>query len=133
MAKTWQEKYDNGREPVVKTLEKSWLGNPAGSKMLISTPTEISEIINKIPVGKTKTVNEIKKDLAKKHRADFTCPLTTGIFLKIIAELNFEKLQNGEKDITPFWRVIDPTSKLAQKLSFGADFVAQQRDKENSI
>jgi hypothetical protein len=34
------------------------------------------------------------------------------------------------KSITPFWRVIEPNSTLAKKLSFGQDFLIAQRKKE---
>lgn len=46
----------------------------------------------------------MRKDLASKNRTDYTCPVTTGLFLRIVAEANFEKYQkaNSLKDITPF-------------------------------
>jgi len=51
--------------------------------------------------------------------------VTTGIFLIIVAEANFEKLQQGQtiSSITPFWRVIEPNSILAKKLTFGQEFL----------
>ena len=67
------------------------------------------------------------------HNADYTCPVTTGIFLRIVAEANYEKWQQGKalEEITPFWRVIEPNSALAKKLTFGQDFLLKQIDKEN--
>jgi len=49
-----------------------------------------------------------------------------------VAEANYEKLQQGKcfDEITPFWRVIEPNSVLAKKLTFGQDFLVQQVDKE---
>jgi hypothetical protein len=54
---------------------------------------------------------------ALEHDADYTCPVTAGIFLRIVAEANFEKLQQGKslEDITPFWRVVEPNSTLSKK------------------
>ena len=68
-------------------------------------------------------------DLARVHGADRTCPLTTGIFLRIVAEAAWEELQAGADPgaITPFWRVIAPDSSLARKLACGTDFIAGMR------
>jgi hypothetical protein len=51
-----------------------------------------------------------------------------------VAEANYEKLQQGEclEEITPFWRVIEPNSALAKKLTFGQEFLHQQVDKERA-
>ncbi|MCC5928875.1 MAG: hypothetical protein JJU28_06490 [Cyclobacteriaceae bacterium] len=66
------------------------------------------------------------------HGADYTCPVTTGIFLRIVAEAAYEELQNGknQEEIIPFWRVIDPKSALAKKLSFGQELLLEMREKE---
>jgi hypothetical protein len=74
----------------------------------------------------------MRKDLAIENRADYTCPVTTGIFLRIVAEANFEKFiqANSLKGITPFWRVVEPNSTLSKKLSFGQDFIIYQRKAE---
>jgi hypothetical protein len=130
MAKSWDEKYNNGKKPAVKVLDKPWAGYDKGAKMLISTPQEIDEYIKQIPYGVNVRPEKIREDLAKKHMADFTCPLTTGIFLKIIAEKYFKELAEDQDNITPFWRVIDPSSNLAYRLSFGSEFIAQMRAKE---
>jgi hypothetical protein len=49
-----------------------------------------------------------------------------------VAEANYEKLQKGYRieEITPFWRVIEPNSALAKKLTFGQEFLLQQIEKE---
>jgi len=49
-----------------------------------------------------------------------------------VAEANYEKLQQGNliEEITPFWRVIEPNSTLAKKLTFGQEFLLKQIDKE---
>lgn len=130
MAKTWLEKFNNGKPPQLITIDKPWLGFKKGSKMLISNPAEIDAYINKIPAGKTVTVEKLRKDLASQYKADFTCPLTTGIFLRIVAEKSLEEINAGQKNTSPFWRVVDPDSKLANKLSFGSDFISQMREKE---
>ena len=97
--------------------------------MLISSPTEIAAYLRTVPSGATRTPAELRTDLARVHGADRTCPLTTGIFLRIVAEAAWEELQAGADPgaITPFWRVIAPDSSLARKLACGTDFIAGMR------
>jgi len=34
----------------------------------------------------------------------------------------------GDKKITPFWRVVDSSSKLARKLACGIDYIIQRQE-----
>jgi hypothetical protein len=132
MPKSWQQKFDNGRSPVLESADKDWAGIPAGEKFLISTPAEIDAYIKKIPDGKAVSFATLKKDISLEHGTPYMCPLTAGIFTRIVAERAFEQLQNGlpEKDVTPFWRVIDLKMPLAKKLSFGTEFIREKRSAE---
>lgn len=129
--KSWSEKMQGAKAPQTKRLEKSGAGMSAGSLMLISTPQEIEAFINQIPHGQSISVAQMRDALAKRHKADCTCPLTTGIFLRIVAEAAFEQLNTApSKKITPFWRVIDANSSSAKKLSFDSSFIQQRRSAE---
>ena len=132
MKKTWLDKLNETKEPKIKRIDIDFADIPAGSNMLIATPKIIDNYIQEIGVGKRIDTKTLRKDLALAHNADYTCPVTTGIFLRIVAEANYEKLQQGKhvKEITPFWRVIEPKSVLAKKLTFGQDFLLQQIEKE---
>lgn len=100
--------------------------------MLIPTPKVVDAYIRQVPKGKHVDVATIRKDLAAEYHAETTCPLTTGIFLRISAETAFEEYQKGVplNRITPFWRVIDAKSQTAKKLTFGTEFIIQQRKSE---
>jgi hypothetical protein len=130
--KTWLQKFNIDRRPVVEITDKAFAGIPAGSKMLIATPKVVDEYIRQIPKGHHTLLQQMRKDLAAEFNADFTCPITAGIFLRIASELAYELYSNGTplKKITPFWRMIDRKAPLAKKLSFGYEFVADQRKKE---
>lgn len=130
--KTWQEKLHNGKSAQVKPLEKAFAGMPVGSLMYISTPSIIEGFIRQIPAGKSLQVAQLRDQLAKQNQAEFTCPLSTGIFLRIVAEAAYEALQAGTREdaITPFWRVIEPSSKLALKLTFDPAFIELKRRQE---
>jgi hypothetical protein len=130
--KTWLEKFRDSKEPQIKQIDKPFANNPAGSTMLIPSPQLIDQYLAHIDFGKRVDVKTLRMDLAIEQGADFTCPLTTGIFLRIVAEANFENWQQGKKieEITPFWRAIEPNSPLAKKLSFGQVFLMEQIEKE---
>lgn len=126
--KTWTDKLNEAKEPKTKHIDMDFADIPAGSTMFIATPQLIDAYVREIGAGKRVNIKTLRKDLALEHKADYTCPVTTGIFLRIVAEANYEQLQQGKsvKDITPFWRVIEPDSPLAKKLSFGQDFLKKQ-------
>lgn len=132
--KTWQEKLHDGRKPQVEKAVKDFAGIRAGQTMLIPTPELIDDYIRQIPKGKTVDTPTIRKDLAIANNAEATCPLTTGIFLRIVAEAAYEDYQSGKpmSKITPFWRVIDEGSPTAKKLTFGTQFIKEQRAREDS-
>ena len=132
MAKSWQQKFDTKRKPEIVTFHKAYAGIPAGEKFLISTPQAIDQYLAAIPAGKSVDFQTMKKDLALDQGVQYICPLTTGIFTRIVAELAFEKFSQGAtiQSVTPFWRLIHPGMPLAKKLSFGPTFIENQRRAE---
>ncbi len=130
--KTWQEKLNAEVQPHIEKTTKDFAGIKAGQIMLIPTPKLVDAYVRQIPKGKKITTETLRKDLAAEYHAEATCPLTTGIFLRIVAEAAHEEFANGKslKTITPFWRVIDVNSATAKKLSFGTAFLQQQQTAE---
>ncbi len=130
--KSWLDKLNEHKEPKIKRIDIDFADIPSGSNMLIATPKIIDQYIQEIGVGKCINIKTLRKDLAIQHNADYTCPVTTGIFLRIVAEANYEKFQQGKRieEITPFWRAIEPNSVLAKKLTCRQDFILQQIEKE---
>lgn len=126
--KSWQEKFATKTSPEIVITSKDFGGIPAGSRMLIATPKIIEDYIRELPPGKICDIRTMRDDLAATHHADVTCPLTTGIFMRIVAEANHDKLMHGTPigSIAPFWRAIDPGSPLARKLTFGREFLIEQ-------
>lgn len=92
--------------------------------MLIAAPIEYDEVMKKVPQGKVITSDQIRAYLAKKHKADFTCQLTAGIFINIAANASQEREALGSKDITPYWRTLKKSGELNEKYPGGID---QQR------
>ena len=130
--KGWHEKLHIERQPQIEKSDKDFAGIKAGQMMLIPTPMLVDAYIRQIPKGTQVDIATLRKDLASEYHAEVTCPLTTGIFVRIAAEAAYEEYGQGKplSKITPFWRVIDERSPTAKKLSFGIDFLKEQRKKE---
>lgn len=130
--KSWAEKMNPNAQHKVEKADKTFAGIPEGSQMLIATPIIVDEYVKSIPEGSEGSLQQMRKDLAAEYNAEYTCPVTSGIFLRIVAENAYEQLQQGKSvdEITPFWRIIDLKSPTAIKLTFGTDFLIEQRKKE---
>jgi hypothetical protein len=76
------------------------------------------------------TINEIRKILAKKHKAQFGCPITTGIFSWIAAHAAAEAEAEGKKRITPYWRTLKTGGELNPKYPGGIDNMKHRLEAE---
>ncbi|VTS05097.1 hypothetical protein [Tuwongella immobilis] len=133
--KTWNEKLLSAKSPKCETLAKPFAGIPAGARLFIASPKLIQTHIAHIPYGETQAITHMRATFAKAHDADATCPTSTSIFLRIVAEAALEDLAAGAQidEITPFWRLISPQCPIAKKLSCGPEWIAQQRQLEHDI
>jgi alkylated DNA nucleotide flippase Atl1 len=117
--KTWREKLERIREakivPVPARMQKRW----GTGKMLIPRGVDVDSAVRDVPPGQLITVREIRARLAREHGADVTCPLVTGICLRIMAELAMEQERAGALRITPFWRVVRDDGELLEKMPGG--------------
>jgi len=87
--------------------------------MVIPAPIEVDEIMRQVPKGKLTTINEIRTSLARKHRVNIACPITTGIFAWIAAHAAEEAAAAGEKKLTPYWRTLKSGGQLNEKYPGG--------------
>lgn len=93
MPKTWLEKFNAAQTHQVKPAPVDIAGMKKGEIMLIPTPKIIDAFIAKIPRGQSMDVKALRAKLAKKYRAEVTCPITTGFHLRAVAEVALEKLR----------------------------------------
>jgi alkylated DNA nucleotide flippase Atl1 len=93
--------------------------------MLIPTPKLVDAIVRQVRKGRLVTVGEIRRKLAADFSADVTCPLTTGIFIRIVAEASEEDRANGRKRVAPYWRVIKDDGSLNPKFPGGEQLQAR--------
>lgn len=134
MAMTTQQKFERPAAPKLSRLEKGFAGIPEGSLLYISTPRELDEQVRAVPAGAVTTVTDLRAQLADSNAADATCPVTTAIFLRVVAERALEQLHDGApiEEVAPFWRVIDPGSPLARRIPGAPEFIAEQRRAEGA-
>ena len=135
MQKSWIRKRDCEKTFKIKTIDKKFADIPKGSRMLIASPPIIDEYVKSIVYGEFVEPVKMRDDLAKDYQADKTCPVTTGIFLRIISESSYEEYEAGNDldTITPFWRIVNLHSKLAGKLVCGIDFIVERQIQENIV
>lgn len=100
-----------------KSIEKY-----GGDRMYFAPPIDYDKIMKKIPQGKLTTVGEIRSYLARTSGADFTEPITAGIFVSIAAWASFQRKKNE----TPYWRTLKAGGELNPKYPGG---VEAQREK----
>jgi hypothetical protein len=129
---TWAEKLDSSRPHEVKPAPISIAGMKAGQIMLVPSAKIVDAFIRTIPKGASIDVPTLRKRLARKYKAEVTCPITTGFHLKTVAEAAFEALGNGAKltDVAPIWRVLDENSPTTKRLSCGPAFITKHRTRE---
>ena len=125
----WRARYAKAKAPHVVMLHADFAGVKAGQTMLISSPEEIGRYAAAIPRGETRTIARMRADLARRAGAAAMCPVTTAIFLRVVAECSLRDLEDGQPldAVAPFWRVIDPADTVAGKLSCGRDHILHLR------
>lgn len=104
-----------------KSIEKY-----GGNKMYFAPPIEYDKIIRRVPHGRLITVGKIREYLAKQSGADFTEPITAGIFVSIAAWASYQR----ENDKIPYWRVLKAGGELNAKYPGGIEAQKELLEKE---
>lgn len=95
-----------------KTIEKY-----GGEKMYFAPPIDYDKVMRLVPFGKLITVGEIREYFAKQNGADFTEPITAGIFVSIAAWASFQRTE----DKIPYWRTLKANGELNAKYPGGIE------------
>ena len=87
--------YDSKDMPKFQTItdEKSIEKN-GGDRMYFAPPIDYDRIMKRVPYGKVITVGEIRDYFAKQNGADFTEPITAGIFVSIAAWASYQRSED---------------------------------------
>jgi hypothetical protein len=129
--KTWAEKM-KAKPPHHVFLDKDFAGIPKGSKLHISSPVEVAEELKNIPSGSIISIQAFRRRLAEKNNCDATCPVSTSLFLRIVAEHTWDEFSRtgSTKELAPFWRVVESSSPMAKKLNFDSAWIDLQQELE---
>ena len=115
--------HDNKDMPRFQTItDKASIEKYGGTRMYFAPPIDYDRIMKMIPFGKVITVGKIREHFARKSGADFTEPITAGVFVSIAAWASHQRTD----DKTPFWRTLKANGELNEKYPGG---VAAQKEK----
>jgi hypothetical protein len=101
--------------------------------MLIPSQEMVAARIAEVPTGETSDLISVRKALAARYGADACCPVTTQRHVVRIAEHAAAAIAAGNvppDEITPFWRVVDPSRPMARRLAGGPALIAARRKAE---
>jgi len=122
------------REKNIKkvVMDKAWAGMRPGQTMLVATPLMVDAYVRDIPYGETKTIPEMREDLAAREACDGTCPMSSSIFVRMVAEAALEDIADGRavSEVSPFWRLITSQDKISKKLAIDSAWIDEQRTLE---
>jgi hypothetical protein len=128
--KSWREKLEKEQEPKIVKIPPKMRKRFGTGKMLIPRPLDVDALIRKVRKGKLVTQDAIRKRLANDFKVNVTCPITTGIFVRIAAEAAEEDWRAGKKLITPYWRALKADGRLNEKFPGGVKAQAKRLRKE---
>lgn len=100
-----------------------------GNKMYFAPPIAYDEVMRQIPYGKVITTGKIREYFATKNNADFTEPITAGIFISIAAWASSQRAN----DKIPYWRTLKADGELNEKYPGGILAQKQQLEQEGHI
>lgn len=95
-----------------KSIEKY-----GGDRMYFAPPVDYDKVMKLVPYGKIITVGKIREYFAKLSGANFTEPITAGIFVSIVAWASYQR----SNDETPYWRTLKANGELNSKYPNGLE------------
>lgn len=107
-----------------KSIEKY-----GGSKMYFAPPIDYDKVMRQVPHGKVITVGKIREYFAKTSGADFTEPITAGIFVSIAAWASYQRAS----DETPYWRTLKAKGELNAKYPGGVEAQKEKLEAEGHV
>ena len=118
--KTYNEKLNSsGDLPKIEIItDPKMIARYGGERMLIASALCYDGIMKRVPFGKLITSVDLRIFFAARHGADFTCPLTAGIFINIATHAAAER---NMSDTSPYHRTLRKDGELNEKFPGGID------------
>lgn len=126
--KDFNKMLNNNKDmPKIKVInDEKTIKKYGGTRMFLAPPLYYDKLMRKVPKGKLITAGQIREYLAKENNADFTCPLTAGIFINIVAWASYQR----KEDITPYWRTLKTNGELNNKYPEGIELQKRLLEEE---
>ena len=119
--------HDSKDMPKFQTItDRKSIEKYGGSKMFFAPPIEYDRIMKQIPYGMVITVGKIREYFARQNGADFTDPITAGIFVSIAAWASDQR----SEDETPYWRTLKANGELNPKYPGGIEAQKEKLEAE---
>ena len=110
--------HDSKDMPKIQTItDQKSIEKYGGSRMYFAPPIDYDKVMKRIPYGKVITVGKIREHFAALNGADFTEPITAGIFVSIAAWASHQRTE----DKTPYWRTLKAGGALNAKYPGGVE------------
>lgn len=117
---------NNGMPKIQIMTDEATIRKYGGERMYFAPPIAYDEIMRTVPYGKLLTVGTIRAYFAKQNNADFTDPITAGIFVSIAAWASFQR----DGDETPYWRTLKANGELNAKYPGGVEAQKERLEAE---
>lgn len=131
MKKSWRERLANDRaQAQIKPIPPRMQKKSGEGTIVIPTLREVDDTIRRIPRGKLATIESLSDSLARKHRTNIGCTVTTGIFAWMTANAACEAEREGVKRVAPYWRVLKVGGELNPKYPGGISALRARLESE---
>lgn len=119
--------HDSKDMPKFQTItDRKSIEKYGGSRMYFAPPIDYDKVMKQVPRGKVITVGKIREFFADQSGADFTEPITAGIFVSIAAWASYQR----SDDKTPYWRTLKANGELNEKYPGGAEAQKEKLEAE---
>lgn len=120
---------DKGMPRIQIVTDPATIKKYDGTRMFFAPPMDYDRMMRKIPAGKLTTVGELRAYFAKHNDADFTEPITAGVFVSIAAWASFQRAE----DPTPYWRTLKAGGELNPKYPGGVEAQREKLETEGHV
>ena len=119
--------HDSKDMPKIQTItDQKSIEKYGGDKMYFAPPIDYDKVMKRIPYGNVITIGKIRDYFAKLKGADFTEPITAGIFVSIAAWASYQRSENE----TPYWRTLKANGELNPKYPGGIEAQKEKLEAE---
>ena len=119
--------HDSKDMPKFQTItDRNSIEKYGGDRMYFAPPIDYDKVMKRVPYGKVTTVGAIREYFARLSGADFTEPITAGIFVSIAAWASYQRAD----DETPYWRTLKADGELNRKYPGGIEAQKERLEAE---